>query len=173
VVEVQRDGEVVFDVSVTPNHTSEAATYQVTKMDLYSAGIQDLLGQNKGQRKGETQSAGQITYDLPKFFIQTFTINFKQLYEKNGYLILQGNFLYQGQSYMLGKLMFVLKNSANETIFPSNPGINGNFEARIDLGKLKPGEYSIYAVGGVVDGMDALGKIKPGYIPTGYKIQIK
>jgi hypothetical protein len=39
------------------------------------------------------------------------------------------------------------------------------------LSLVAPGEYAIYAAGGVVDGMDAQGKVKPGYNPTGYKIQ--
>ncbi len=81
--------------------------------------------------------------------------------------------MYQGQSYTLGKIIFVLKNSAHEYIFPSNSGLAGNFEARIDLSQLAPGEYALYAAGGVVDGMDALGKVKPGYNPTGYEIQVK
>ena len=34
VTEVQADGTVVFDVLVTPDHTSSAETYQVAKMDL-------------------------------------------------------------------------------------------------------------------------------------------
>ncbi len=75
VVEVQRDGEIVFDVSVTPNHSSDAETYQVRKMDLYTAGIQYSLGQSKGVRKGVIQSAAQITYNLPKFFIPTLTLS--------------------------------------------------------------------------------------------------
>jgi hypothetical protein len=32
--------------------------------------------------------------------------------------------------------------------------------------------HAIYAAGGVVDGKDAQGKVKPGYNPTGYKIQV-
>ena len=51
--------------------------------------------------------------------------------------------------------------------------VNGNFAARLDLSQVKPGEYAIYVAGGVVDGMDALGKVNPGYNPTGYKIQVK
>jgi arylsulfate sulfotransferase len=173
VVEVQRDGEVVFDVSVTPNHTSTAETYQATKIDLYTAGILSALGASQGQRKGVIQAAGPVSYTLPKFFIPRITLDFKQLYQQNGSLILQGNFMYQGQAYMLGKVLFVLKNSQDQYVFPTNSGLNGNFEGRVDLSQVKPGEYAIYVVGGVVDGMDTLGKIKPGYNPTGYKIQIK
>jgi dihydroorotate dehydrogenase len=51
--------------------------------------------------------------------------------------------------------------------------VNGNFSGRLDLSQVVPGEYAIYAVGGVVDGMDALGKVHAGYNPTGYKIQVK
>jgi hypothetical protein len=50
--------------------------------------------------------------------------------------------------------------------------VNCYFLARLDLSLVAPGEYAIYAAGGVVDGMDAQGKVKPGYNPTGYKIQV-
>jgi hypothetical protein len=173
VVEVQRNGEQVFDASVTPNHTSDAETYQVRKMDLYTAAIQYSLGKSKGQRKGEVQSTGQTTYNLPNFFIPRITLNFNQIYQQNGALIVKGSFLYRGKSYMLGKVLFVLKNKENQYIFASNPGVNSHFSGRFDLAQVSPGEYAIYVVGGVVDGMDALGKIHPGYNPTGYKIQVK
>jgi arylsulfate sulfotransferase len=172
VVEVQRNGEEVFDVSVTPNNTSDAETYQVRKMDLYTAGIQYALGESKGERKGQVQASAPTTYNLPKFFIPRITLDFKQIYQQNGALIMQGNFLYQGKSYMLGKALFVLKNKDHQYIFASNPGVNGNFSARFDLGQVEPGEYAIYVAGGVVDGMDALGKVHPGFNPTGYKIQV-
>jgi arylsulfate sulfotransferase len=172
VVEVQQDGEAVFDVSITPNHTSSAETYQVRKMDLYTAGIEYVLADSKGQRKGEVQSTGPTTYKLPPFFIPRITLIFDQLYQQNGTLIAKGTFQYQGQSYMLGKVLFVLKNPDHEYIFSPNPGLNGNFSGRFDLSQVEPGEYVIQVVGGVVDGMDALGKIHPGYNPTGYKILV-
>ena len=87
-------------------------------------------------------------------------------------LVLQGSFQYQGQTYMLGKLFFVLKSGSQTFTYPSNPGINGNFAAQLDLNGLPPGEYALYAAGGVVDGLDALGSVKPGFNPTGYKITI-
>ena len=173
VVEVQRNGEEVFDVLVTPNHTSDAETYQVRKMHLYTAAIQYSMGETKGQRKGEVQSTGQTTYNLPNFFIPRITVNFNQLYQQNDTLITKGDFLYRGKSYLLGKVLFVLKNKEHQYIFSTNPGVNGNFSARLDLSQVEPGEYAIYVVGGVVNGMDALGKVNPGYNPTGYKIQVK
>jgi hypothetical protein len=145
----------------------------VRKIDLYTAGVNYQLGQIRGVRKGEIQPQSQISYALPPIFLPHFTFDFKQIYDDNGYLILHGDFLYDGQSYMLGKVIFVLKSTQNQYIFASNPGVNGNFESRIDLSQLHPGEYAIYAVGGVVDGMDANGKIKPGYSPTGYKVVVK
>jgi arylsulfate sulfotransferase len=173
VTEVKPNGEITFDISITPHHSSDAETYQVHKIDLYTDGVQYALAQSMGQRLGNMQPAPQVSYNLPKFFIPTLTLNFKQLYEKNNYLIAQGSFLYQDQSYLLGKVIFVLKNRDHTYIFSSNPGINGNFAAQIDLSQLAPGEYAIYTVGGVVDGTDALGKIKPGYVATGYKITVK
>ncbi len=173
VVEVQQKGEVVFDVSVTPNNSSDAETYQVRKMDLYTAAIQYLLGDSKCQRKGDVQSSEPTSYNLPNFFIPRITLNFKQIYQQNGNLILQGSFLYNGKSYMLGKVLFVLKNKDYQYIFAATPGLNGNFAARFDLNDVQPGEYAIYVAGGVVNGMDALGKVNFGYNPTGYKIQVK
>ncbi len=173
VVEVQRDGQEVFDVSVTPNHTSDSETYQVRKMDLYSVADQYTLGQSMGQRKGVVQATGPTAYALPPFFIPRLSVQFSQLYQQNGALIVQGSFQYQGKSYMLGKVLFVLKNQQHQVIFASNSGLDGQFEGRFDLGTVPPGEYAIYVAGGVTDGMDALGKVKPGYNPTGYKIQVK
>ena len=173
VVEVQQKGEVVFDVSVTPNNSSDAETYQVRKMDLYTAAMRYLLGDSKGQRKGDVQSSEPTSYNLPNFFIPRITPNFKQIYQQNGNLILQGSFLYNGKSYMLGKVLFVLKNKDYQYIFAATPGLNGNFAARFDLNDVQPGEYAIYVAGGVVNGMDALGKVNFGYNPTGYKIQVK
>ena len=74
---------------------------------------------------------------------------------------------------MLGKVLFVLKNKDYQYIFAATPGLNGNFAARFDLNDVQPGEYAIYVAGGVVNGMDALGKVNFGYNPTGYKIQVK
>ena len=173
VVEVQPDGQEVFDISVTPNHTSDAETYQVRKMDLYTVADQYDLGKDPGQRKGVVQSAAPTAYNLPNFFIPRISLTFNQLYQQNGALIVKGSFLYQGNSYMLGKVLFVLKNQQHQYIFPTNAGLNGEFEGRIDLSQVPPGEYAIYVAGGVVKGMDALGKVNPGYNPTGYKIQIK
>jgi hypothetical protein len=141
-------------------------------MDLYSPAIQFALGESKGVRKGEVQATGTTSWNLPKFFIPRFSLNFDQIYKQNGTLILKGNFLYQEKSYLLGKVLFVLKNREHQYIFASNAGVNGNFSARFDLSQVEAGEYPIYAAGGVVEGMDALGKVKPGYNPTGYKIQV-
>ncbi len=173
VVEVQTNGEEVFDVSVTPNHTTDAETYQVRKLDLYTAAVQYALGESQGQRKGVVQASGPTSFNLPKFFIPRLSLNFRQLYQQDETLILQGTFQYQDKTYLLGKVLFVLKNRQNQVIFPTNAGLNGNFSARLDLSQVPQGEYAIYAVGGVVDGMDALGKVKPSYNPTGYKIQVK
>jgi hypothetical protein len=118
------------------------------------------------------QASGTTSYTLPNFFIPRFTVNFDQIYKQNGTFIIKGNFLFQGKTYLLGKVLFVLKNREHEYVFASNAGVNGNFSARFDLNKVEPGEYAIYVAGGVVDGMDALGKVKPGYNPTGYKIQV-
>ena len=172
VVEVQKTGELVFDVSVTPNNTSDAETYQVRKINLYTPAAQYILGQSQGLRKGVVQSSGPTTFKLPSFFIPRFSLNFRQLYQQNGNLVMQGTFHYQGKAYLLGKALFVLKNQDHQYIFATNSGLNGNFAARFDLSKVAPGEYAIYVAGGVVDGMDALGKIKPGYNPSGYKIEI-
>jgi hypothetical protein len=172
VVEVQRNGGQVFDVSVTPNHTSDSETYQVRKINLYPSAVDYALGASKGQRKGEVQASGTTSYTLPNFFIPRFTMNFDQIYKQNGTFIVKGNFLYQGKTYLLGKVLFVLKNREHQYVFASNAGVNGNFSARFDLNQVEPGEYAIYVAGGVVDGMDALGKVKPGYNPTGYKIQV-
>jgi arylsulfate sulfotransferase len=173
VVEVQRDGKEVFDVSVTSNHASEAGTYQVRKIDLYNAAVQYPLGEVEGHRKGVVQAAETTTWTLPNFFINRIAVKFDQIYKQNSTLIMKGNFLYQGKSYLLGRVLFVLKSRENQYIFAANPGINGNFAARFDLSEVKPGEYAIYVVGGVVDGTDALGKVHPGYNPTGYKIQVE
>jgi hypothetical protein len=50
--------------------------------------------------------------------------------------------------------------------------VNDNFSGRLDLSQVEPGEFAIHTAGGVADGLDALGKVKPGYNPTGYKIQV-
>jgi hypothetical protein len=171
-VEVQRDGNVVFDVSVTPNNATSAETYQVTRMDLYNSSIEYSLGQVNGQRKGEIQSASLADTPIPSFFIPRFTYTFDRIYNKSGYLVMQGSFKYQDKAYMLGKVMFVLKNRDRQYVFNSNSGLNGNFYVRIDLSQIAPGEYAIYGFGGVVDGMDAAGNIMPAYNPTGYKITV-
>lgn len=173
VVEVQPGGQEVFDVSVTPNHTSDSETYQVRKIALYNPSIEYALGASEGQRKGEIQANSPTTYKLPGFFIPRLTVSFKQLYQQNSTLVVEGNFLYQNQAYALGKILLVLKNSGQQYIFATNSGLNGEFAGRLDLSGVKPGEYAIYVVGGVVDGMDALGKIKPGYNAAGYKIDVK
>lgn len=74
---------------------------------------------------------------------------------------------------MLGKVLFVLKNQERQYIYASNPELNGNFSARLDLSRVEPGEYAVYVTGGVADGADAMDKVNPGYNPTGNKIQVK
>ena len=173
VVEVTRASELVFDVRVTPNNSSNSETYQVRKIDLYNDSVIYPLGSSKGQRRGEIQATGTTEYKVPKFFIPRLTLDFDQIYEQNECLIVKGDFLYKGESYMLGKVLLILKNREHQYIFSPNPGINGNFSGRFDLGQVEAGEYAIYAIGGVVEGLDTLGKIQPGYNPTGYKITIK
>ena len=133
VTEVQPDGTVVFDVMVTPNHTSSAETYQITKMDLFNEGLRYQLNKFVRLRKGVVQSSPAISYNLPKIFIPRLDVTFTKLYEKDNHLILQGSFLYQGKEYLLGKLLFVLKNSRNEYVFSAISGLNSIFYARIDL----------------------------------------
>ncbi len=173
VVEVLPNGEAVFDIHVTPKNTSNAETYQARRIDLYTNGVDTALGETKGQRLGVVQSSDLVKVDLPKIFINNLDFTFNQLFEKDGYLIAQGNFLYQDKAYLLGRVNFVLKNRTNEYIFQGPSGLNGSFYTRIDLSKLEAGEYAIYAVGAVVDGIDANGQMKPGYNPTGYKIVVK
>ena len=173
VVEVTRDGEPVFDVSVTPNNASNSETYQVRKIDLYNDAVIYPLGFSMGQRRGEIQATGPTTYTVPKFFIPRLTLEFDQIYEQNESLYVKGDFLYRGESYMLGKVLLILQNREHQYIFSPNPGVNGNFSGRFDLSQVEPGEYAIYAIGGVVDGMDAQGRIQPGFNPTGYRIQVK
>ncbi len=173
IVEVQQNGEAVLDIFVTPNNSSSAETYEARRIMLYTDAVEYLLGETAGVRLGETQSADLIERSLPKFFIKKLNINFHQLYEKDGYLVAKGNFTFGGKSYMIGRLNLVLKNKTHEYIFQGPAGINGLFYFVIDIHDIEPGEYAIYAAGAVIDGMDALGKIKPAYSPTGYKITVK
>jgi len=126
-----------------------------------------------GQRKGQIQANGPTTYKLPPFFIPTLKVSYKQIYQQNGTLYAEGNFLYRNQAYLLGKVYLVLKNKEHQYVFATNSGLNGEFEARFDLSQVSAGEYAIYAAGGVVEGIDTHGKIKAGYVPTGYKIDVK
>jgi hypothetical protein len=82
VVEVQRNGGQVFDVSVTPNNSANAETCQLRKMDRYTAPLQYTVGESKGQRKGELRSTGQTTYNLPNFFILRITLIIDQLHQQ-------------------------------------------------------------------------------------------
>jgi arylsulfate sulfotransferase len=173
VVEVQQNGTKVFDITVTPNHSTDAETYQVHKISLYTQGVEYTLGKNPGERKGTVQSSSPVADKVPNFFIPRISVNFKQVYQLNSALILQGNFLFGNKSYMLGKILFVLKNKHGQYVFAANPGLNGTFAARFDLSEIPKGEYALYALGAVVNGTDAQGKPKIGYNPTGYKIQIK
>ena len=173
IVEVQPNGDTVLDIFVTPNNSSSAETYEARRIALYTDAVDNLLGETPGKRLGETQSADLIESKLPNFFIKRLNINFHQLYKKNGYLIAKGNFTFGGKTYMIGRLNLVLKNKTHEYVFQGPAGINGLFYSVIDLHDIEPGEYAIYAAGGVISGMDATGKIKPAYSPTGYKIQVK
>jgi hypothetical protein len=173
VVEVQRSGEPVFDALLTPNHTTSAETYQVRRIPMYTAGIDYSLGELQGHRKGEVQSSDETEMVLPNIFIKRLELHFNQIFENNGYLVAQGNFQYQGKSYLLGRVNFVLKSQKTQYIFQSGAGLNGNFYTRIDLHGLEPGDYAIYAAGGVAEGTNARGKINPGFNPTGYKITVK
>jgi len=173
VIEVQQSGEPVFEVFMTPNNKNNAETYQARRIELYTSGIDYSLGQLQAQQFGEVQSARMEDITLLNFFINRFDFSFTQLYEKDGYLIYQGYFFYQDEAYLLGRMNMVLKNRENEYIFQGNSGINGNIYGRIDLSQLEPGEYAIYAIGGVIEGNDVNGKIKPGYNPTGYKITVE
>ncbi|HTX80015.1 MAG TPA: aryl-sulfate sulfotransferase [Longilinea sp.] len=173
VMEVQRDGQEVFDVSITPNNSTESATYQVRKIDLYNSSMNYLLGQFKGERKGTVQTSAPITYSLPPIFIPRISVDFMQIYQQDTNLIVQGTFQYQNKTYTLGKVLFVLKNKDHQYIFQSYPGLDGIFDGRFDLSQVAPGEYAIYVAGGVIEGKDYSGKIMAGYNPTGYKIDVK
>jgi hypothetical protein len=173
VVEVLPNGDEVFEIHMTPNNSTTAETYQARRVDLYTNGIEYFLGTHNGQRLGDVQSAELVEMKMPNVFIDRLEFTFNQLFEKNGYLILNGNFRYQDKVYFLGRLNFVLKNKDNQYIFQGTSGLNGNFYSRINLGDVEPGEYAIFAVGAVIEGKDTNGKMMPAYNPTGYKIIVK
>ena len=173
VVEVNEAAEVIFEVYMTPNNSTSAETYQARRITLYTRGMNYILGEEKGIRLGAVQSTAETELKLPKFFIKRLEINFNQIFEKDGYLITQGNFKYQGETYLIGRLNLVLKNQGNEYIFQGPAGLNGNFYLKIDLSQLETGEYAIFAVGAVIEGNDANGDLKPAYQPTGYKIIVE
>ncbi len=173
VVEVRANGEVVFDIHVTPNNTTAAETYQARRIALYNASIETGLDEVRGQLKGEAQASPIVEMKLPNFFVDKFDFDFNQIFEKDDNLILHGNFTFEGKTYLIGRLNFVLMSGSKTYVFQASPSLNGNIYARISLKNLEPGEYAIYAVGGVIEGNDAKGSIMPGYNPTGYKIVVK
>ncbi len=66
--------------------------------------------------------------------------------------------MYKVKSYMFEKVLFVLKDRQHQYFFTSIASLNGEFEGRLDLSQVEPGEYAIYIAGGSLNGMDTLEK---------------
>jgi len=176
VVEVTREGEVVFEVSVheAPG-ASSAETYQARRMPLYvPESFRYRLGELKAERLGESYKVAQTDEQSPpNLYINALSAEFHDLHREGGRLIVDGTLLYKGERRIIGKAYLIFRGKRGAYVYAANSSINGRFMASVDLTELPPGEYEITVAGGLMEGNDALnGKALRGHFKTGYKVTV-
>ena len=174
VVEVTREGDVVFEVAVQEDpYTNSGETYQAKRIQLYSAKSFDtLLGECAGERVGTSYVCDAASIDQPKVFAGKLGVQFDTIVNENGRLVASGYLTYDGETYLLSQAVFVLQSETSCYLFAAQNALNGRFFGSIDTTVLQPGVYQISIAGGVVEGNDTTGKIQKGHVRTGYKITV-
>jgi len=175
VCEVTGSGEDVFEISICDNaYTSSAETYQAERIPLFSAAsFKCKLGEEKGERLGESYKCAQSDMDAPKLFIGKLGVDFDDLHVEGGRLVATGAFQYDGQTYLLGKVVMTFTSPANTYVYETVNSLNGIFFFSLDLSELESGTYQISVAGGVREGNDTQnGKMMQGNVKTGYKVTV-
>jgi hypothetical protein len=176
VVEVTRDGEVVFEVSTheVPGSTN-AETYQAKRIPLFVPESYNYrLGEIRGERLG-TSYIVPLTdeIDPPNLFIGRLSAEFNDIYRVDDRLVVDGTLLYDGERRMIGRAFLIFRNRQNQVFtYAANSSIHGRFLASVDLTELPAGEYEITIAGALVVGNDALGDRDSGHFRTGYKVTV-
>jgi arylsulfate sulfotransferase len=177
VVEVTEGGEVVFEVSVHENSaTSTAETYQAKRQALYSAQSFDyVLGEIQAVRQGQSYLCKPATgVTIPQFYFGNVKVDFNQIHREKGRLIIDGNFTYNDQAYLLSRAVFVFRSREHTYSYAANSGLNGRFFLSVDTAEMEAGTYQLDMVGAVIEGNDAAltDQIQAAQVKTGYKLTI-
>lgn len=175
VVEVTRQGKVVFEVAVQEDpYTNSGETYQAKRFAYFSpSSFGALLGECPGVRLGKPYTCALAAdVALPKVFTGKLGVTFERIFNENGRLVVSGDLTYEGRVYLLARAVLVLQSQTDSYIYTTQSALNGRFFASIDTKALKPGVYQLSIAGGVVEGNDTQGKVKPGNVRTGYKITV-
>ena len=176
VVEVDKAGQVVYSVSVKDNkYTSSAETYQAERINFYSpASFEYVLGQIVGERLGKSFTCK--TTDMikaPVFYTKNMEAIFDRIHLENKRLIVDGRFLFDGKSYLLGRVFFILRSETATYVYAANSSLNSRFFMSLDTTELANGTYQISVVGASREGNDQLsGKMHQGHVKIPYKITV-
>jgi arylsulfate sulfotransferase len=177
VVEVTRDGEVVFEVSVheAPGSTS-AETYQAKRIPLYiPESFNSKLGEVKGERLGTSYFVSQ-TDELspPNLYVGSLSAEFHDIHRESDRLIVDGTLLYKGERRLIGKAYIIFRDKNNRVfVYDANSSFNGRFTASINLTELPANVYQITIAGALLEGNDVLtGRQRKGHFKTVYKITV-
>jgi arylsulfate sulfotransferase len=176
IVEVARDGSVVFEAVARGNeYRSSAETYQAYRMPLFDAGGYGYrLGAAGGRRLGESYSCAEAAdFKAPLLYAGGLSAEFRDLHREGGRLVVDGELSFGGKRYLLGKAVLVFRSRVAVKSYPANSGLNGRFFASVDLAAFPPGAYLLTVAGGARIGNDAAaGRTLAGSAATGYKVTL-
>ncbi|MEI6876607.1 MAG: aryl-sulfate sulfotransferase [Spirochaetota bacterium] len=176
IVEVDRDGQVVFEVAAKPSpYSASAETYQAHRVGLFAGSAYDYaLGERAGKRLGRSYVIPEDpTFKKAPFPIGKIGMTFNDIHRESKRLVIDGQLTWGGKSYLLSRVYIALVGKKGIHAFAAICGLNGRALASIDLGSFASGHYDIYIAGAVREGNDAAsGPLHSGYAFSGYGITL-
>jgi arylsulfate sulfotransferase len=177
IVEVSESNEVVFEVYAKGNeYSSSAETYQAERFELYSPyGYKYRLGEVRGERLGQSYFCALNTdFSPPPIFTWNLGVKFNDIHREGNRLVVDGELLYKGKTYLLGRAFLIFRSVDAVRVFASNSGLNSRFFASINLDDLPKGVYQLSIAGAVREGNDTQnGTLFSGHARTEYKVTKK
>jgi len=177
IIEVTRDGEVIYEVYVTESPESPwAGTYRARRVPFFGPdAFTYKLGEVKAEMVGEEDKIRQTNeIKVPKRYTRKHSAVFHQIRRTGNRLVFDLDLLYEGQKQRIVKGFIIFRDKkGNAYMYAANNSLRGRFMGGVDLKEMPPGEYRISIAADVVFGNDVLGSnVQKGHFKTKYKVTV-
>jgi len=176
VLEVTPAGETVFEIAAFENrYTVSAETYQAERVDLSEMRSDTrLIEEQQADRLGIQEHCAQTDEITPPLlYTKRLAVEFSKCYREQDRLVIDGQLVYDGKSYLIGRAFILLRSKNDVFVFNANGGMNGRFFSSINLSELPEGDYLLSVAGMVREGNDAdSGALLKGHYLTPFKVTV-